>query len=348
MRVAMVIPAELQELTGNAVDVLRWQAQARDSGFEIVTVRQGATELPPDVDLVHAIHTTKGGIDAAALAGDRLPLVTSVCGSDFYIHYHEPRWKQLVEDTWRRADAIVLWHDGIKADMIAIDPTLAGKLRVIGPSVRLDEARRTSRASWGVGDDDALIVLPASIRAPKDPLYPLPVLDRMRAEFPGLRFLIAGAVRDADYQPEVSREIARYPWAEFLGPVPRPELLGLMGAADVVLNTSPEEGFANSVLEAMVVGAPLLLRDNAGNRAAVRGATGEAPAALFFSTPDDFRLELTRILRDPQLRAAMGRAARAHASSRFSEERERLAYRDLYTSLVTSSPATAGCRDSRG
>lgn len=336
MRVAMVIPAELQDLTGNAVDVLRWQAQARDSGYEIVTVRQGAGELPPDVDLVHAIHTTKGGVDAAQLVGDRLPLVISVCGSDFYIHYHEPRWKHAVEQAWRRADAIVLWHDGIKADMIAIDSTLSGKLRVIGPSVRLEETLRATRASWGVGERDPLIVLPASIRAPKDPLYPLPVLDRMRAEFPGLRFLIAGAIRDAGYQPEVSREIARYPWAEFLGPVPRAELLGLMAAADVVLNTSPEEGFANSVLEAMVVGAPLLLRDNAGNRAAVRGAAGEVPAALFFSTPDEFQLELTRLLNDPELRAAVGRAGRAHAQNRFSEERERLAYRDLYRSLVTT------------
>jgi glycosyltransferase involved in cell wall biosynthesis len=336
MRVAMVIPAELQELTGNAVDVLRWQAQARDSGFEIVTIRQGASELPTDVDLVHAIHTTKGGVDAAALAGDRLPLVVNVCGSDFYLDYHQPRWKQAVEETWRRADAIVLWHDGIKADMVAIDRSLSAKLRVIGPSVRLDEMRRTTRASWGIGERDPLIVLPASIRAPKDPLYPLPVLDRLRARFPRLRFLIAGAVRDAGYQPEVHRELARYPWAEFIGAVPRAELLGLLSAADVVLNTSPEEGFANSVLEAMVVGAPLLLRDNAGNRAAVLGASGDAPAALFFSTPADFEVELTRMLGDPELRTAMGRAAGAHARARFSEERERLAYRDLYRSLVSS------------
>jgi len=334
MRVAMVVPAELQVLTGNAVDVLRWQAQALDSGFEIVTVAQGADALPPDVDLVHAIHTTKGGIDAARLAGDRLPLVISVCGSDFYIHYHEPRWKQAVEETWRRADAIVLWHDGIKNDMIAIDSSLAPKLRVIGPSVRLDDLSRSTRESWGVGPDDPLVVLPASIRAPKDPLYALSALDRMRAEFPTLRFLIAGAIRDTAYQPAVSREIARYPWAEFLGPIPRGELLGLMRAADAVLNTSPEEGFANSVLEAMVVGAPLLLRDNAGNRAAVRGARGEAPAALLFSTQDDFQVELTRMLRDRELRTAMGGAARRHAESRFSEERERIAYRDLYFSLL--------------
>lgn len=330
----MVIPAELQDLTGNAEDVLRWQAMARDGGFEIVTVRQGAGELPPGVDLVHAIHTTKGGIDAAALAGDHIPLVVSVCGSDFYIHYHEPRWKPAVEETWRRADAIVLWHDGIKADMVAIDGSLAGKLRVIGPSVRLEELRRATRDSWGVGAGDPLVVLPASIRAPKDPLFALSALDAVRARFPSLRFLIAGAVRDAAYQPEVSRELARYPWAEFLGPIPRAELLGLMRAADVVLNTSPEEGFANSVLEAMILGAPLLLRDNAGNRAAVRGATGDAPAALFFTTPEDFQLELTRILEDGELRAAMGRAGRAHALARFSEEAERSAYRDLYRSLV--------------
>lgn len=330
----MVVPAELQDLTGNAVDVLRWQAQARDSGFEIVTVRQGADQIPSDVDLVHAIHTTKGGIDAAAMAGDRLPLVISVCGSDFYIHYHEPRWKTSIQEVWRRADAIVLWHDGIKSDMIAIDGSLASKLRVIGPSVRLEEARRSTRESWGVGARDPLVVLPASIRAPKDPLFALSALEKIRGEFPALRFLIAGAIRDAEYAPEVSREIARYPWAEFLGPIPRAELLGLMGAADAVLNTSPEEGFANSVLEAMFVGAPMLLRDNAGNRAAVRGATSETPAALFFTTPDDFAVELTRMLRDQELRTAMGRAALAHAQSRFSEERERSAYRDLYLSLV--------------
>ena len=330
----MVVPGELKASTGNAVDVERWQAQGRESGIDIVLVRQGDTVLPPGTGLVHAIHSTKGGPEAAQLAGEHLPLVVSVCGSDIYLDYPQPAWRPIIHRLWRRADAILFWHEGTRRDVARLDPALESKSWVIGPAVRLEPTARASRASWGIDEDAPLIVLPASLRAPKDPLYPLESLRRLREEFPGLRFLIAGVVRDQAYEPEVRRVLDDYPWATFVGALPRSEMLGLLEIADVVLNTSPEEGFANSVLEAMVMGKAMLLRDNDGNRAAVAGAAAEPPAAAFFATPEEFTRELRRLLLDPALRQAMGRSARDHAGARFSEHAEREAYRRLYTSVA--------------
>lgn len=337
LRVALVVPAELRSMTGNAVDVERWQEYARESDIELVIVWEGAAELPPAIDLVHAIHSRRGGPDGARLAGDRLPFIASVSGSDLYLDHPKEAWRSHIEAVWRRADAIVLWHAGARADLTAIDPTLAGKLRPVNPSVLLEPARRTTRESWGAGPDDIIVALPGSLRAAKDPLFPMEALARVRREFPALRFLIAGVVRDVDYEPAVRRVLEQNRWAEFVGALPRAEVLGLMQVADVVLNTSPEEGFANSVLEAMFLGKPLLLRDNSGNRAPVIDAVQDPPPARFFRTVDEFASELAAMLRDRALLERMGRSALAHAEERFSPARERRGYHDLYRELVQAA-----------
>ena len=60
--------------------------------------------------------------------------------------------------------------------------------------------------------------------------------------------------------------------------LPRLLLLRAIAQADVVLNTSSSEGMAGSVLEAMALRAPLLLRDNGGNRS----VADDGVEALFF------------------------------------------------------------------
>merc|ERR1711959_708815 len=67
----------------------------------------------------------------------------------------------------------------------------------------------------------------------------------------------------------------------YCGALPRTELHAAMLAADAVLNTSISEGMCNSLLEAMLLGTPVIARNNLGNAALISdGVTG-----LLFDTP---------------------------------------------------------------
>ena len=95
--------------------------------------------------------------------------------------------------------------------------------------------------------------------------------------------------------------------------LPRLLLLRVMAQADIVLNTSLSEGMAGSVLEAMALGAPLLLRDNSGNRS----VADDGVEALFFDDELSFLRGAAQILADGDRRCvsrcnAKEKSARAH------------------------------------
>lgn len=126
---------------------------------------------------------------------------------------------------------------------------------------------------------------------------------------------------------------------EALGDAARVRLLGfradvpeLLAAADVLALPTYAEGFPNVVVEAMAAGVPVVAADVPGpDEAVVDGETG-----LLVPVRDDAALEaaLLRLIRDPELRARMGRAARARAEAEYSEARAVDAYERVLLEAV--------------
>jgi glycosyltransferase involved in cell wall biosynthesis len=95
----------------------------------------------------------------------------------------------------------------------------------------------------------------------------------------------------------------------------RDEVMAWVAKADVYLQTSRWEGLPISVIQAMAAATPCVVTDVVGNRDAVTdGETG-------FVASDIARLaeRVSLLLEDAELRARLGRAARAEALARFSE-----------------------------
>ena len=166
------------------------------------------------------------------------------------------------------------------------------------------------------------------------------VLAHVRASVPEARLRIVGF--DWSAEPTLRRAFAAHGLldaVECIGPVPSHELPSHYRAADVLLVPSAYEGLPLVIVEAMQCGLPVVATRVSGHPEAVEdGATGflvplDDPQALAAGCVD--------LLRDPQRREAMGRAALA-AAGHFEMARHLGDYLALYAELTETAPRRSG------
>lgn len=97
----------------------------------------------------------------------------------------------------------------------------------------------------------------AHVRPVKDPLLPVRAV-RLLPD--GSRILIshAGGARDPESLARLTAQAAGDPRYRWLGALPRPEALALIGRSRLLILTSRHEGGANVVTEALALGVPVL------------------------------------------------------------------------------------------
>jgi glycosyltransferase involved in cell wall biosynthesis len=106
----------------------------------------------------------------------------------------------------------------------------------------------------------------------------------------------------------------RCPDAVFTGRLSHDDVAIAMASADVMVFPSQTDTAGNVVLEAQASGLPVVVADAGGPREnMLHGETGYICGS---SDAEDFCRRLTGLLRDPNRRAAMGRAARTFAEER--------------------------------
>lgn len=110
------------------------------------------------------------------------------------------------------------------------------------------------------------------------------------------------------------------------------QVADMLNAMDVFVLPTLMEGMSNTLLEALAVGLPCVASRTGGNPEVIaEGVCG------YLFTPKDVPglVSLLRtLLRDTQLRARFGRAARERALQEFSLDRMVRRYRDLYIDLA--------------
>ena len=96
---------------------------------------------------------------------------------------------------------------------------------------------------------------------------------RISEELPNARFVIAGDGELRDELQRMVRELGLEQRVSFLGY--RQDMLNVIGGLDIMLYLSRWEPFANTLLEAMAVGTPVVATDVGGNaEAIVEGESG--------------------------------------------------------------------------
>jgi glycosyltransferase involved in cell wall biosynthesis len=340
MRIAVVTPVALPTTRGNAVTVGRLVDGLRRRGVtaEVIDLSRSAGEAEAGLaaigaDLVHAFHAWRGGPPAAAFADRRgIPLVVSLTGTDVNVDLFHPGRRAVTIAAMRAARALVAFHGSIGAKATREVPDVAARIEVIPQSVLMGSepyplGERSPRAPGEVR-----FLLPAAIRRVKNVLFPIPPLAGLAARYP-LRFLVAGPVLDADEGARLAAALGGADWAAWLGEVPHAQMASLLDQVDVVINASLSEGgMANSVLEAMARGKPVLASDIEGNRSVIEADVD----GLLFGDAGDFARQAERLIREPALRARLGAAARAKVERLFSPHREIEAYLALYRRLIAT------------
>ncbi len=339
MRVALVTPVALPSVRGNAVTAGRLHRGLRERGVaaEVVDVSRTPPGGVPDrlarlaPDLVHAFHAFRGAPAAVPFARGRgFPLVVTLTGTDANIDLYHPERRTVTVAAIRAAQALVAFHETIRSKVAREVPEVAARFEIIPQSVVLAEEPYPLSDLVPRRPGEVRFLLPAGIRRVKNVLFPLGPLGALARRHP-LRFLVVGPVIEEEEGARLLAALKGADWATYLGEIPHAQMAAVLDQVGVVINSSISEGgMANSVLEAMSRGKPVLAVDIEGNRSVIEHEVD----GLLFQTADGFTREAERLIRDPALRQRLGAAAREKVARLCPPELELDAHLALYRRLL--------------
>lgn len=189
--------------------------------------------------------------------------------------------------------------------------------------------RKEARAKLGLHAEALVIAIIANLIPYKGHSDLLQSLASIAEELPpGWRLLCVGRDDGIGHQLIALAEklglAANIVW---LGP--RSDVPNILSAADFAVSSSHEEGFSNSVLEAMLVGLPIVVTDVGGNgEAVVDKVTGYVVPPR---NPEALGQAILAMARNP-LRSVMGADGQKQVLERFSRKSCLDAYESLYDS----------------
>lgn len=233
----------------------------------------------------------------------------------------------------------------------APEPAVAPRYQSSFGSARAATAdeRRAVRGALRLSEGETLLLLPAGVRPVKDVLFLAEAVAAWRARQDahyGARDGLGGRVclrlvgpcLDEEYAASVGSALAALEpggAVQYVGPLPREQLHLAMGEAAVLLNSSVSEGECNSILEAMLLGVPVVARANTGNASLLtHGETG-----MLYETAEEAVLAVRAVLgSEPGLAARLASAASEAVHRGHSAEREAQVYAE-----VLAAARAAGC-----
>lgn len=334
MHIALICPFSSGPGRGNITTVRRIADHLPAAGCEITTVnldamsagKQQAVLDQARPDLLHAFHAYHAG-PTARLASRTfgIPYLITITGSDLFdksiCNAEETRTAII------NAAAVTCFDPLVAQRLTKVFPQIAGRLTVIPQGVAPFPVQNPSPRP----EDNFLILLPAALRPVKGIINAIAALTPLTLEFPSLRLLVVGGAIDPEYAGRVHEMVAALPWVRLLGDVPYQQMGALYSTADLVLNSSVfEGGMANALLEAMVMGRPVLARDVLGNRSLIRhGETG-----WLYSNDDEMKELVRLLLLKPDRGAGIGEAGRNYVQKNCSPLTEANCYAALYKRLL--------------
>ena len=192
------------------------------------------------------------------------------------------------------------------------------------------------RAELGVADGAPCVGVVGNIQEWKGQLVLVEAMARVAGVFPTARAVVIGGVHRAGaaYLAQMERRIRDLGLgAHVIRTGFRTDVADLVNALDVVVHTSVRpEPFGRVILEAMLLGKPVVATDAGGVPELIEdGTTG------FLTPPGDAAALgdcLVRLLADPAVRVRVGAAARRWAQDQFSLDRHVAAFSQLYEDLA--------------
>ncbi len=279
--------------------------------------------------------STIAGI-ACALARHR-PFVASRRALNLY-QASNPRAALLERLIMRRADAILGNSRAVTDDLKGerYDPDRLGLIyNGVAPAGEI-VSRPELRAREGWAESEVALVIVANLLVYKGHLDLIEALALLPPDLPNWTLNIVG--RDDGEGAAIAARAAE------LGVIGRIRMLGVrddvgsvLNASDIAVSASHEEGFSNSVIEAMEAGLPVVATAAGGSVDAV--ADGITGSLVPVRAPEKMAAALAELIADPGKRARFGAAGAERARSCFSIGACVRNYKSLYEGLSVAPHA---------
>lgn len=310
MRLLIVVP-EQDRATGNWVTATRLQQGLTGRGHlasvcatdgDPARLAAAADAMQPDLALL--LHAWRSGRPWLA-TGLALPFAVLLTGTDINTGIADPVQGPVITTVLQRAAAI-LSQNALTVDQLRRErPQLTGKIHHLPPGITLGDQHYALPEQLSSVSGALRLLCPAGIRPVKGVSELLGLCDPLVAEGRPLRLILCGPLLDDDYGRRFLDAVAARPWATWLGIVPPGAMPSLMRQVDVIVNNSSSEGLSNALVEAAVLGRPVVARDIPGNAAVIT----DGDNGLLYRDAAGFQSAIRRLQDDPALAAALSRPA---------------------------------------
>ena len=244
-----------------------------------------------------------------ALAGDAWAAKTGTGISARLLQYEE---KLVIEN----ATMVIANGEYIAKKIVDKFPAVAGKIRTIVYPVDTDLFR--PGCTKQEHNSDSYLLFTGRINDPRKNISMLfRAFARVLAELPDVRLVLTGDDPN-DYLLESASEAGVLSKVDFVGRQTEQQLISLYQGAEVFVLSSNQEGLGISILEAMACGVPVVATNCGGpDNIVVDGKTG-----FLVDLNDDYHManNITRLLKDPQLREKFSNDSVRVANESFSRE----------------------------
>lgn len=290
------------------------------------------------VDLIHAHQYTPFFY---AMMGRLLARKPPILFTEHGRHFPDyPRRKRMIANRLllERRDRVVAVGNSVRQALINNEGFPGDRVEVIYNGidettfVKGDPDQADLRGQLGIGPGDLLVLMVARLDYLKDHGTALRTIQRLAAQAPRVRLLLAGEGPERGGIEAQIEELKLGNQVRLLGL--RNDIPQLVRAADLFLLTSISEGIPLTVIEAMATSLPVVATKVGGLPEVVEdGITG-----FLAPSGDDAQLakQILRLSDSPDLRQEMGRRGRQRAEAMFSESFMHDRYRQLYQAMVRS------------
>ncbi len=192
------------------------------------------------------------------------------------------------------------------------------------------------RNEFNIKDDETVIGMLSRITYGKGYEEFLYAAKKLNEDFPNLKFLLIGEAssNEKDYEGKIKSLVKDLSLQEkiiFTGF--REDTADLLSAMDIFAFPSHSESFGNALIEAMSMEKPSVATNSHG----IPDIIDDSVTGFLFKRKDenDLTEKLKFLIKSPEKRIEMGRAAREHVIKNFDLEKQTRELIDLYGKLVS-------------
>lgn len=267
-------------------------------------------------DIVHAHDALRTGVQ---LLGLRTPWVVSLSGEDLHSDMLDEWQGGLVCEVVRRAHRVLAPSPEAAAVVEQRVPEAVGKIDVVPrAAVRLPTDGTDLRRSLGIPRQRFLVFLPGGLRPIKGQHRAMAMVGVLRSAGADVEMIVAGPDQDPVYAAEVRALAAQHVGVRVLPTLAHDRMGAAYTDADVVLSASLAEGMAPTLLEAGILGRPIVASDVPGNRELLR----HKETGLLFADEQQMAQQVLALYRNRAAAGALGVRVREDFQRRFAADRE--------------------------